>query len=222
MVEIGEVKEYRNRPPYRLVTIVPHGSDQPEQVVLPGAKAEPHIVMEALVALKNAGICKFVFKLAEAETWKSRRIESFQVVPSFAGESPAAERAPEAHEQPATPEPQALKPEVLETKRYNTSDGSDRQVIRLPGQGPLCKLFEGIGYFRRWYVDGDKTIIVPTRQKSKLIYKSSAPRKDGSREVYFSGLKRYAAAAKLNAPSVAYEALPHNGGLLLTRIPSQR
>ena len=48
-----------------------------------------------------------------------------------------------------------------------------------------------------------------------MIYKSSAPRKDGFREVYFSGLKRYATAAKLNAPSVAYEAMPHYGGLQL-------
>jgi hypothetical protein len=46
----------------------------------------------------------------------------------------------------------------------------------LPGQGPLSKLFEGIGYFRRWYVDGDKTIIVPTRQKSKV---SDPPRERG-------------------------------------------
>jgi hypothetical protein len=143
VVEIGETNEYQNRPPYRLVTIVPHGSDQPEQVVLRGAKAEPHTVMDAVIALKNAGICRFVFKLAAAETWKSRRIESFRVVPNFGGESPVAERAPEAQEQPATPERQALRLEILETKRYNTSDGGDRQVLLVARAGAAQQALRG-------------------------------------------------------------------------------
>jgi len=214
ILEIGEVKEYRNRPPYRMVSIISQGASEPEQVVLPGAKAEPHTVMDALVALKAAGISHVILKLASAETWKNRRIESFQVVPSLPVEASQPVSVPTAAA--TAPAEQPPKPEILETKRYNTSDGGDRQVLRLPGSGPLSKLFEGIGYFKRWYVD-DKTFIVPTRQKSKMTYKSSAPRKDGSREVYFSGLKRYSTAAKLNAPTIEVEAVPYNGGLQLTK-----
>jgi len=104
-------------------------------------------------------------------------------------------------------------PVPVQSKRYNTSDGCDRLVVRIPAGTQISEIFQGSGFFSIYRNKAQQMVIVPAIKASKLRFRSGQTFKDGSREVYFCGLKRYATAAKLNAPVRQFTAIPYNDGL---------
>lgn len=156
IVSMGEHVAHERRAAYRMLEIKHPDVEETEMVILPAAKAGDDTLLRAVPALYDAGVRRLTLYLASAESWKHRRVEGVglhmpvEPVASVAfplQQAPKAETPAAPHAPPAKPAiaPVFLEGERLQGKRYNTSDGFDRQVIRLPGKGPLSTLFQGSG-----------------------------------------------------------------------------
>jgi hypothetical protein len=234
VISVGEIIAHERRASYRMLEIKTEGSADPEHLILPAAKSGDDTVLRAIPALFDAGVRKLTLHIASAASWKHRRIEGLSLLapaeispPEAARETaPVPEPAPPpktpAIETPKAPAPAkvVLEGERLQAKRYNTSDGFDRQVIRFPAKGPLSSLFQGGGFYR-WLKFGDVFVLQsvkdPTEKEIRQTFKSAAPLKSGEREVYFHGMSRASTHAKANAPTIFFIAAPHQSGVQLQR-----
>lgn len=235
VVSMGEPIAHERRASYRMLEIKVDGASDPEMVILPATKAGDDTLLRAVPALFDAGVRKVTLYIASADSWKHRRVEGLSLLsPAEAistSESLASTRAPEpvavplASQSVDPPKPApapkiVLEGERLQAKRYNTSDGFDRQVIRLPGKGPLSTLFQGAGFYK-WLKFGDTFILQtstqPTEKEARQTFKSAAPLKNGDREVFFHGMARSSTHGKANAPTIFFVAVPHQGGIQLQR-----
>lgn len=231
IVSMGEHVAHERRAAYRMLEIKHPDVEETEMVILPAAKAGDDTLLRAVPALYDAGVRRLTLYLASAESWKHRRVEGVglhmpvEPVASVAfplQQAPKAETPAAPHAPPAKPAiaPVFLEGERLQGKRYNTSDGFDRQVIRLPGKGPLSTLFQGSGFYK-WLKFGDMFIVVPvtqpTPEQSRQTFKSAAALKNGDREIYFHGMARASKHGKANAPTIFFTAAPEQGGMKLQR-----
>lgn len=232
VVSMGEHVAHERRAAYRMLELRHPDIEETEMVILPAAKEGDDTLLRAVPALYDAGVRRLTLYLASADSWKHRRVEGVGLhmptapVASIAvplQESPKAEPpAALRNEGPVKPTiaPVVLEGERLQGKRYNTSDGFDRQVIRLPGKGPLSALFQGSGFYK-WLKFGDMFIVVPvtqpTPEQSRQTFKSAAALKNGDREIYFHGMARASKHGKANAPTIFFTAAPEQGGMKLQR-----
>jgi hypothetical protein len=242
ILEVGEIHGAGKRAPYRTVTVKVHGADEAQPMILPtymtGDAADDRL-LRAIPALHAAGISDLTLAIATAETWKHPRILGASVfapghceavaditaAPEVSHPTQAEQPQVEAPAAAPTPAPARAAPEdgiKLQAKRYNTSDGFDRQMIKLPGAGPLSKLFEGSGFYK-WHKFGEMFLVHPvaspaTDEAKRLVFKSSAPQKNGDREVFFHCMVRASKHAKANAPLSYFIATPHQGGMQLHRV----
>lgn len=230
VISMGEPIAHERRASYRMLEIKVEGAEDPEMVILPATKDGDDTLLRAVPALYEAGIRKLSLYIASASTWKHRRVEGLSLSaplmpPAAATLPPPADAAPAAA--PRTDAPKAAVPakvvlegERLQAKRYNTSDGFDRQVIRFPGKGPLSTLFQGAGFYR-WLKYGDlfvlQPVTQPTEKEARQTFKSASPLKNGDREVFFHGMVRSSTHGKANAPTIFFVAAPHQSGLQLQR-----
>lgn len=236
IIDVGEIHGTGKRAPYRPVTVQLDGVDEPQPMILP-TYMEGDIVddrlLVAIPALLAAGVSKLTLTIANAETWKHPRIlgaallapghseEANTTAPAVALVEPSPTPVQEVSA-PAPIPPAAEVGHKLQAKRYNTSDGFDRQMIKIPGTGPLSKLFEGTGFYR-WHKYGEMVLVQPvasppTDEAKRLVFKSSAPQKNGDREVFFHCMVRASKHAKANAPISYFLATPHQGGMQLHRV----
>ncbi|PZR84476.1 MAG: hypothetical protein DI537_32925 [Stutzerimonas stutzeri] len=234
LISIGDAIVHERRAPYRFVEIKVEGAADSELVILPATKAGDDSVLRAVPALFDVGVRKLSLYLASAESWKHRRVEGLhlhsptdvrpEVPAALATAAPEADApvksAERASGKPAPQPKPVLEGERLQAKRYNTSDGFDRQVIRFPGKGPLANLFLGAGFYK-WLKFGDlfvlQTIAQPTEKEMRQTFKSAAPLKNGDREVFFHGMTRASTHGKANAPTIFFIAAPHQNGVQLQR-----
>jgi len=214
IVEIGDLRHNANRSPYRVVMIAPARKRSQELVILKKDGMIRNGIMDALMAAFAAGHREFSFKLTNFETGMSRRIESFEIIggPAATAAQPVAEAPAQGDLLTDVVEPT---PVPVQSKRYNTSDGGDRLVLRIPAGTQISDLFQGSGSFTIYRNKTQQMVLLPAVKESKLKFRSGQTFKDGSRDVYFTGLKRYATAAKLNAPVRQFTAIPYNDGLKL-------
>lgn len=238
IVGVGEHIAHERRAAYRMLEIKLPDAEATEMVILPAAKSGDDALLRAIPALFNAGVRTLTLYIASADSWKHRRVEGFGMsMPVEQAAAPAASpnQGPKASEPAPTPVPSkrtdvvsaktspapvVLEGERLQAKRYNTSDGFDRQVIRMPGKGPLSGLFQGSGFYK-WLKYGDMFIVMPvtqpTPEQSRQTFKSAAPLKNGDREVFFHGMARSSKHGKANAPTIFFTAAPEQGGIKLQR-----
>lgn len=234
VISVSDPIAHERRASYRMLEIKVDGSGEPEHVILPATKAGDDTLLRAVPALFDAGVRRLTLYVASASSWKHRRVEGLSLLAPV--EIPVREAvrepepAPEAETRPRTPPVQTpkaptpvkvvLEGERLQAKRYNTSDGFDRQVIRFPGKGPLSALFQGEGFYR-WLKFGDvfvlQTVAQPTAKEIRQTFKSATALKNGDREVYFHGMTRASTHGKANAPTIFFIAAPHQSGVQLQR-----
>lgn len=230
VISMGEPIAHERRASYRMLEIKVEGAEDPEMVILPATKAGDDTLLRAVPALFESGIRRLSLYIASAASWKHRRVEGLSLsapveVAPAAAPAPPEDAVPHAAPQADAPKSAAPAKVVLEgarlqAKRYNTSDGFDRQVIRLPGKGPLSALFQGAGFYR-WLKYGDvfilQSITQPTEKEARQTFKSAAPLKNGDREVFFHGMVRSSTHGKANAPTIFFVAAPHQNGMQLQR-----
>jgi len=211
VLELSARRANRNSSHYR-VALVSHSADGTQEfVIVKPDGATRSGVMSAFCDAFEMGRKTMRLKLSQPRTGDNRRVESFELL------------RPEVESLSPTPDQSDLfgdvsgPPSVLiKGKRYNTSDGCDRQVLRIPAGTAISHLFQGKGSFHLWRDPATSDIIfVPTFGPSRHKFQSGTPLKDGSRDVYFTGLKRYVSSAKLNAQLRQFSAVPYGDGIRL-------